>query len=135
MNMRFISDLEDLQNRISYGVKAVDAVHDCMSMNHSPAEEYLDALGATIEHLQSLVREFGDLVDVGAGRHAPADPKPIGTIALTGGTFTADELKAMRKMVEACLDQYTTSGGDIDYADCGDRSGGIMLDLLKKLEG
>lgn len=51
----------------------------------------------------------------------------------TKRTFTTKETSALRSIIDICIDQYETSGGDIDYAGFGDDSLSILNGISKKL--
>ena len=47
--------------------------------------------------------------------------------------LSKNELTALRSILGVCIDQYKTSGGDIDYASLGEESLNVMRVLLNKL--
>lgn len=47
--------------------------------------------------------------------------------------LSKNELTALRSILGICIDQYKTSGGDIDYAGLGESSLNVMWTLLNKL--
>ena len=123
MSKRFVSDLEDFQYRLSCAVDAVDAIHDCMVNGPQAADAYVNALNATILMLKNLTAELAGMVDceTESGKS-------------TGIQFTDQEKEALRNILNTCFEQYSTSGGDIDYAECGHDSPKIVARMLKKLE-
>lgn len=48
--------------------------------------------------------------------------------------FTKEERTALRSILDTCIEQYETSGGDIDYAGLGEESPRALRDLIEKLK-
>ena len=49
--------------------------------------------------------------------------------------LTNFEKTAMKDILQATIDLYETSGGEVDLADFGDESMAIVRSILEKLEG
>ena len=47
--------------------------------------------------------------------------------------LTNTEITALKNVLSICIDQYETSGGDIDYAELGEESLSTMQSLLSEL--
>ena len=47
--------------------------------------------------------------------------------------FSDDEVAAIYNCADMALEQYTVSHGELDYADLGDRSAGVLRKILDKL--
>ena len=48
--------------------------------------------------------------------------------------LTNEEKTALKSILNICMEQFATSGGDIDYAGFGDDSQTIIRSVLEKLE-
>lgn len=48
--------------------------------------------------------------------------------------LTHDEKTALTWILNICMEQYETSGGDIDYAGYGAESPRIISDIQRKIE-
>lgn len=48
--------------------------------------------------------------------------------------FTPEELKALRSIVDSCIEQYKSSGGDIDYTGLEGEGLSIMENIAAELE-
>lgn len=49
--------------------------------------------------------------------------------------LTEQELTALKNILNICIDQYETSGGDIDYTALGDESVIVLQTMIDKLNG
>lgn len=49
--------------------------------------------------------------------------------------FTKNEQTALKNIINICIEQYETSGGDIDYAGFEEDSFSILAEIKKKLGG